>query len=395
MADHAAISNEPTTTALRRRIVAVFAMHGVVLATMNMRMPDLQLIAGLNDAHLGLVLMGAPVGALAIFPFAPRLIETLGTRRLILLSYLLMPLAAAGVGTLTHPLTMFALLAAVGSSSSLGNIAINVEADRVEALTGARLMNRCHGSWSIVFFAASMLAGLIRGAGIDPTLHLWGLVPAYWLATLVVVAPMAECPPRPVSGAPTRRIAWPTPAILSLFAFGLGAFLLEGASRVWATIYMRDVFHVSALMESLAVPALVLTMAAGRLLSDRWIEYFGPVRYARWSLALGLLGLGLVVAASGPWLAIGGFAVAGLGVGVAYPLMISGAARLGDRPASQNVASIALVFQLVTLLAPMLTGAAAEAFGVRAAFALQLGGKGRRADVRCRRAECIPPGAAV
>lgn len=135
---------------------------------------------------------------------------------------------------------------------------------------------------------------------------------------------------------------------------------------------MRNLFHVSAFVESLAVPAMILTMAGGRLYSDRWIERFGPVRFARWSLAVAIIGLGIVAAAKDPWLAIAGFAMAGFGSGGAYPQMISAAARLGNRSASENVASIAVAFQLVTLVAPILTGGLAEAFGVRAAFAFLL-----------------------
>jgi MFS family permease len=347
-------------------------MQGVILATLNMRIPDLQLRAGLNDAELGLVLIGGPIGALASFPLAARLMESMGTRRMILLSYCVMALAAAGMASSTHGYSMFVLLAVVGAMSSFSNIAINVEADRVEGATAARLMNRCHGGWSVAFLVASTVAGLIRGAGIDPTLHLYALAPVYILATLILVLPMIECPPRASDAGPRRWLIRPTVAVLSLVAFGLGADLLEGASRVWATIYLRDVFEVTALIESMAVPALVLTMAGGRLVADRPIDRYGPVRVARWSLTVAVLGVALVVAAGNAWLAITGFALAGLGVGVVYPLMISGAARLGDRPAAENVAATTMIFQIIMLFAPMLIGGVAEALGIRIAFALLL-----------------------
>jgi hypothetical protein len=86
----------------------------------------------------------------------------MGTRRMIMLSYCAMALAAAGMASSAHGSSMFVLLAVVGAMSSLSNIAINVEADRVEAATAARLMNRCHGGWSVAFLAASTAIGLIR-----------------------------------------------------------------------------------------------------------------------------------------------------------------------------------------------------------------------------------------
>ena len=67
---------------LRWHIVAVFGLQGIVLAMLNMRLPDLQLRAYLSDANFGLVLMGGPIGALVSFAGAARLVEVLGTRRL-------------------------------------------------------------------------------------------------------------------------------------------------------------------------------------------------------------------------------------------------------------------------------------------------------------------------
>ena len=52
--------------------------------------------------------------------------------------------------------------------------------------------------------------------------------------------------------------------------------------------------------------------------------------------------------------------------------MLSAAARLGDRPASQNVAATTLIFQLVNLGAPVLIGTMAQGFGIRMAFAMLL-----------------------
>jgi MFS family permease len=187
---------------------------------------------------------------------------------------------------------------------------------------------------------------------------------------LFVVVPMPAMPPRPHAGEATRKLALPTLATLGLVAFGLGAGLTEGASRAWSIIYLRDSFDVSPFVESLALPALLAAMAAGRLLADRVIDRFGPVRVARMLSALAIAGMGLIVLSPNAYLALAGFVVVGLGICVLYPLMLSAAARIGDRPASQNVAATTLIFQLVNLGAPALIGAVAQGLGVRMAFAM-------------------------
>lgn len=89
-------------------------------------------------------------------------------------------------------------------------------------------------------------------------------------------------------------------------------------------------------------------------------------------MVIAIFGLGIVIFASNAYVAVAGFGIAGLGASVIYPLMISAAARLGDRPASENVAALTLVVQLVLLISPAVIGAIAEGLGVRAAFELLL-----------------------
>ena len=62
-------------------------------------------------------------------------------------------------------------------------------------------------------------------------------------------------------------------------------------------------------------------------------------------------------------------AAIGAGVGPVYPMMISAAAQIGDRPAADNVAAMTLVVQVLMLGAPLLVGTLAEAFSLRIAFA--------------------------
>lgn len=369
---HQAVPAATHNTSFRpdnKRIAAIFFAQSIVGSMLYMRIPDLQIRASLSEGELGFVLTGGPVGALAIYAFASRFIEKFGTRRAIFWTFILGAFSAALLSSVIHPVLMFVILALNGAISSAANIAINVEADRVENGTQSRIMNWCHGMWSIGYFLAALIAGGLRGVGVDPEVHLWILFPLFSLLTLVLVPRMREFAPRLHTGAATARgFVLPTLAVCALVAFGLGAELLEGSSRVWATIYIRDGFDVLPIIESAAPVAIVFTMAAGRLVADRWIDRYGPRRAAGVSLIVAQLGLVALVLAPNAYVAIVGFAVAGCGVGIVYPLMLSSAARLGDRPASENVAAITLIIQLVMLVAPLVIGVIAEGFGVRAAF---------------------------
>ena len=352
------------------RIIALFFVHALAAGAIHTRIPDVQLQIGLSESELGLVLMGQPLGALSMFLFSSRLIEAFGPRRIILWLLPLMTISAALVTVLLHPLAMFVLLAINGVGFSVTNIAINVEADRVEASSGTRVMNTCHGAWSVGFLLTSLLGAALRGLDVPPAFHLWALSPLLIALTLAVVLPMQSAGERAFAGSAKRKLAWPTAATLGLVAFGLGAGLAEGASRAWSIILLRDSFDAPTWIESMALPALLATMAIGRLVADPIIERHGPVRIARMLTALALAGLVIVVLAPRYPLAVAGFALVGAGICVLYPLMLSAAARLGDRPASQNVAATTLIVQMLNLGAPALIGSVAEGLGVRMAFAI-------------------------
>lgn len=352
------------------RIAALFFIHAVAIGAVQTRIPDLQQLNGLSEAQLGLVLMGQPLGGLPMFLVSSSIIERVGPRK-VLMSFLpVVIITSALAGMILHPVALFVLLALNGVGFSLSNIAINVEADRVEAADGVRIMNTCHGIWSIGFLATALLGALMRGLGVSPALHLGILAPVLILALVAVAGPLPTSAARPHAGGKVKRLALPTLATLGLVAFGLGAGLTEGASRAWAIIYLRDEFTVAPWIQSLALPALVAAMAICRLGADRVLDRFGPVRTARTLAAIAIVGLALVVLAPNAVLALIAFVMVGVGICVLYPLMLSAAARLGDRPASQNVAAVTMVFQLVNLGAPALIGFVAQGFGVRMAFAL-------------------------
>jgi len=353
------------------RIMALFFVHALAAGAIHTRIPDVQLQVGLSEAELGIVLMGQPLGALTMFLFSSRLIEAFGPRKIILWLLPLMTISAALVTVMLHPVAMFVLLAINGVGFSVTNIAINVEADRVEASTGLRVMNTCHGAWSIGFLLTSLLGAALRGLHVPPAIHLWALSPLLIALLLVVVLPMPSAAERAFSGS-RRKLAWPTLATLGLVAFGLGAGLVEGASRAWSIILLRDSFDAPIWIESMALPALLATMAIGRLMADPIIDRHGPVRVARLLTTLAIAGLVPVVFAPHYLFAILGFALVGAGICVLYPLMLSAAARLGDRPASENVAATTLIVQMINLGAPALIGAVAEGLGVRMAFAILL-----------------------
>jgi MFS family permease len=354
------------------RIRAVFFIHALASGGLYPRIPQIQAMLEVNEATLGLLFLGFPVGAILTFLFGSRLIEVFGTQRIMALCIPALPVATALLGAIPQPGLFFAYFVLYGVVYSLPNTAMNIEADRIEAASAARVMNSCHGLWSVGYLIATLFGTLAEAVQLSPLMHMGLLALPLVPFALWVTAGLDPAPARPHAAQVTRRLALPTAAILLLVLFTLGPSLLEGALRNWSVIYMRDSFGAPSWVDTLTLPVFLAAHAVGRLNADRVVTRFGVVPVARTLAALALTGTLLVVLAPNLWVALAGFLLIGVGVCTAYPMTTSAAAQLGDRPATLNVASLTLATSVILLAAPAGLGWVAEHWGITSVFTVLL-----------------------
>ena len=159
---------------------------------------------------------------------------------------------------------------------------------------------------------------------------------------------------------------------LLILGFGLSGMWLEGATRFWSVIYIRDVFNEPEWLAALSLTALIATQTLGRFLADGWIGRFGQVRVAKALTLISLVGLVLIVFAGTTVFVFVGLALIGLGISTVHPQSLAAAARLGDRQAGENVASLSALQTLITFAGPPIFGFVGSEFGLRAAFAVAI-----------------------
>ncbi|GLQ58104.1 MFS transporter [Devosia nitrariae] len=353
------------------RIAIVFLLQAITAGALFTRVPDIQAGLALSEAALGVALIGQPVGNLATLFVASAVLEHAGTRRIMLFGLPMLAICAGLAAVAPNSIALFAVFLVYGSAFALTNLAMNVEADRSEAAVGRRFMNRCHGVASAGLLLTSLFGAVLRGAGVAPSEHLVLMTVPIGVGALALILPLQPAPPRLHDGTrPRRFIAIPTMMTLLLVGFVLSGVLLEGGARAWSIIYMRDSFTAPDWLDSLALSAFLATMAVGRLLADGWTERYGPPTVARALMALACLGLLIVVLAPVPIAALFGFALIGLGTSVIYPLTLSAAARLKDRPSSENVAAVTMASSMIVLAAPAVLGSIATHYGIRMTFAV-------------------------
>ena len=349
-----------------------FFIYAFSLGAIFPRLGDLQLQMGIGPAALGLSVTGAALGVQVSLLMASSVLSRLGFRKVMFFGMLLMGIGEALAGLATSPYVFFGWFFLAGLAIGVVEVAVNVEADRVEALAGRRIMNRSHAFWSLGFFATGLLGAFVAQLGVPAGLHLslTGLV-----SVALTLLFLARYQPAPIRGADhdsPPKLARPTRGIMILVAFTLSAMLLEGALIDWSVIYMRDVFEESAFVNGLALTLGALGQFIIRFFADPVVDRHGAERVARVSLIALALGAGVVSFTPNSTLALIGFVFLGAGTAVIFPLAISAAAQRGDRSSPENVAALAQFSFVTFLLAPPLLGFVAENFGIRYSFGLAL-----------------------
>ncbi|MEU0333768.1 MFS transporter [Streptomyces sp. NPDC006193] len=350
----------------RYAVAAVFAVHGAVTGSFATRVPWIQDHASLSAGQLGLALAFTAFGAACAMPLAGRISHRFGSRTalrgLLALWTLSLVLPSLAPNLYTLCLAMFAF----GAASGMADVAMNALGVEIERRLEKSIMSGLHGMWSAGALVGSAAGTLAAHLGSDARLHhvlaaaaltLLGMLACTWVLD---VQPAEDEEPPP-------RFALPPRSAVLIGAVGFCAVFAEGASLDWSAVFLRDRMGTSAGLAAASTTGFMLTMAVARVAGDAVVNRFGAVRTVRSGGALAGLGGLLIVLAGHPAVAMGGFALMGLGIAVVVPLCFAAAGHAGPRP-SQAIAGVATITYTSGLIAPSLIGGVAQATSLVVSF---------------------------
>ncbi|MFF9088590.1 MFS transporter [Streptomyces sp. NPDC014991] len=350
----------------RYAVAAVFAVHGAVTGSFATRVPWVQDHTSVGAGQLGFALAFTAFGASCAMPLAGRISHRFGSRTalrgLLTLWTLSLVLPSFAPNLVTLCLAMFTY----GATAGMADVAMNALGVEVERLLGKSIMSGLHGMWSAGALVGSAAGTLAAHLGADARLH-------FVLASaLLTVLGLAACSrvldlQAEEDEEPPPRFALPPRSALLIGAVGFCAVFAEGASLDWSAVFLRDRLDSSAGLAAASTTAFMLTMAVARVAGDAVVNRFGAVRTVRAGGMLAVLGGVLVVLAGHPAVAMGGFALMGLGIAVVVPLCFAAAGHAGPNP-SQAIAGVATITYTSGLIAPGLIGGVAQATSLMVSF---------------------------
>lgn len=352
----------------RIAVIIFFMLHGLIVASWVVRIPDVKLHLGLSDGELGLALLGAPAGAVTGQFIVGWLISKYGSKAITVAAAvawcLLFPLLglAPNLPVLTFVLFLFGLLA--GGF----DVAMNAQAATVEKLYGRPIMSSFHGTWSIASLVSAGAGGFLAGRAIPVELHF--LAVSLLVLAVIGFAQRDLIPEERPTAAERHSFALVPRALLPLGMLAFSVLLFEGAVGDWSAVYLRETLGSPPTEAAGAFVAFTLLMTAGRLTGDQLTLRLGAAAVVRGGGLLALAGLLIFVLSPLPLLAILGCALIGAGIACPFPLVISAAARTTATAPGRAISSMATIGYAGNLLGPPLIGGLAQLFSLRGALGM-------------------------
>jgi len=348
-------------------VALLFFVNGMAVGSWLPRLPEIRDRLGLDLGTLGLTLALGGLGSLIGSSISGLIIGRFGSRRsavvAALVVYLFLPLIAA-VPTTSLLAVVLAFMGFVDAQADVGMNAVGVG---VEEAVGRSVMTRLHGLWSLGTLVGSGLSALAILLGLRLGAQLLIMSVLGLSAALASVRLIAESPPRAREGQRSGRLA----AGLML-AGGLAVFV-EGAPFDWSALFLADVTGSGEALAGTGVIVFTAGMLAGRLAGDHVVDRFGAIRTLYVGIVVAVLALSLVVGLQTAGMALVGFAVWGLGISVALPVLYKLAGSHPSLGEGSGLAALTVGTRLGFMAAPALVGVSATARSLPAALAVVVG----------------------
>ncbi|WP_144792861.1 MFS transporter [Kocuria palustris] len=168
------------------------------------------------------------------------------------------------------------------------------------------------------------------------------------------------------SGGRPVRAALASLLLISLVA--ITGVMIEDLGQNWSALYLRQVLEATATMAGLGLVALMTAQFLGRLAGDRLVDRLGHVLMARLGAFVIALGIGLVVTAPAPVVAVAGFFLAGFGSATLVPSAYHAADLVPGLKPGTGLAVVSWLMRGAFLTLSPFVGAVSDVVGLRLAL---------------------------
>jgi hypothetical protein len=247
----------------------------------------------------------------------------------------------------------------------LVDIAMNLQGSWISARRRVPVINRLHGLWSLGTVTGGLVAARSAAEGVPLFTHLTGASVAVAVLAYIVFRGLLKSdeeetlPPTGVSSGRTPARSVST-SLLVMLGFGGGfAVIMEFVGSDWAAFRLSDDLGASPGLATLGYVAFTSGMTIARFSGDSIEARIGADGLRRLAISAAFVGLASAAFISQPWVVLGAYVVAGLGIATLIPKLYDNAARFPGRRGTA-LGYLTAGSRLGGLAAPAIVGALAS-----------------------------------
>jgi predicted MFS family arabinose efflux permease len=375
----------------RAATFSVFFLNGAMIGTWVGQIPFVQERLDVSKSTIGLALLCMAIGAMIAMPLTGQVLDrrsSAAVTRVAALAYL--PLLALPVFA-PSPVLLGAALVLFGAANGAMDVSMNAHGVAVERTLGRPIMSSLHAGWSFGGLAGSGGVALAVALGIEPRVE--GVIASgvLWLAAVAITRRLGSASAHSEHG--SSGFALPSRGVVLIGALCFLVMVTEGAMGDWSGIYLKHDLGAGASAAATGFAGFSLGMALARLAGDEVARRWGSGRLLSAGMGLVTVALGATLLIGDPAVAVVGFALIGVGIANAVPLLFSAAGRVP--PSGPSLAAVFTVGYTGFIVGPPLIGVVADAISLPAALGLLcvsglavtlLGGRAADAEAAGRRA---------
>ncbi len=346
----------------------VFASLNILFGTWAIYIPTVKEQLGISKSELGIAIFFLSLGVFTVFPIASTIINKIGVGRAtwygVIFSCLsaLFPLIAPGYYSLIISLFLF------GFTNGFTDISMNTLVTELEKEDNKKFMSASHGFFSLGGVLAGLGSFIIVFLG-NPGLHMLLAVALVFIVNIFFYKHYNKIKAAPVEKEPFNLKFFKPLLLLGLVSFvSMGS---EGAIVDWSGLFLKEISMAPEALWGAGFLGFQITMTLGRFLGDGISSKIGSFRIVGLGAILAILGY-ILVLSTNTYMAIGGFALSGLGFSVIVPEIFRIGGNVKGVESSQGVSFIAGTGYSGFLCAPPLLGILSEKYSLSSTFYILL-----------------------
>ena len=356
-------------------IAQLFLCLSLLFGTWVIYIPTISNKLNLTEGQLGIVFLFGAIGAFISLPFGKYFVSIIGEGKLAFISILLYSFAVFCnfiAGSYFYLIIAFLFN---GMLASFLQIGINSLVSSIEKEENIAIMSACHGFYSLGGIISAGFGTVLLIAFKNPLKHIITIIllvillQAYSFSNYIYSKKEAKSKsdPKKISISKLK-----SKSLWALAVVALCAMVSEGAIADWSALFLNKVAMSRNEMAGLGFAGFSVSMTIVRFLGDSITRKFGAWKVITIGYLIGVVGFIFVLIAN-PYVTILGFTIIGIGFSIIVPEVYRLSSNIRGVEPSTGIAFMAGAGFFGFLAGPVILGAIAEVYGLKASFFTVLG----------------------